>query len=73
MKERGGRLFGGQITEDMIAWAAANRLTETTLRNDGFCVHVTVDTERDNPIFALQLKLVLPSEMCSPIATYLLS
>ena len=52
-KERGGRLVGGQSTEDILAFAAANRSTETTLRNDGFCVHLTVDTERDDPFFAL--------------------
>ena len=54
MKERGGRLVGEQSIEHIIAWAAANRLTKTTLRNDGFCVHVTVDTERDDPFFALK-------------------
>ena len=53
MKERGGRLVGEQSIEHIIAWAAANRLTKTTLRNDRFCVHVTVDTERDDPFLAL--------------------
>lgn len=72
LKERGGQPVGGQTLEDIVAFAAQNMLSENTPRNIGGCLHLTCDTQRDEPFFALLIStngLLDGMHLTAPIET----
>jgi hypothetical protein len=72
LKERGGLPVGGQTIEDIVAFATQNMLTENTPRNVGGCVHLTYDTQRDEPLFVMLIRtngLLDGMHLTSPIET----
>jgi hypothetical protein len=72
LKERGGLPVGGQTIEDIVAFATQNMLTENTPRNVGGCVHLTYDTQRDEPFFVMLIStngLLDGMHLTSPIET----
>lgn len=72
LKERGGRLVGGQTVEDVIEFAFDHKLTENTARNEGGCLDLQSDFTRDEPFFALLMTtngLLEETDLTSPIET----
>ena len=72
LKERGGRLVGGQTVEDIISFALDHKLTKNTARNRGGCLDLHSDSTRDEPFFALLMitnGLLEETDLTSPVET----
>jgi hypothetical protein len=72
LKERGGKPVGGQSLDDIYAFAQEHLLTDQSPRNQGGCVHLTTDTLRDEPFFAILLStrgLLDGMDLTCPIET----